>query len=106
MDFVARFGGDEFCVFVKDIPYDTLKSKLEWTVDKLHCIYTSADKCIEVTASIGAAYCTQKGPDYQVLLDTADAALYEAKKKGRNQYIIKNIVGALRLGDKMYAAKK
>ena len=40
------------------------------------------------------------------LLDTADAALYEAKKKGRNQYIIKNIVGALRLGDKMYAAKK
>lgn len=91
---------------MKDIPYDTLKSKLEWTVDKLHCIYTSADKCIEVTASIGAAYCTQKGPDYQVLLDTADAALYEAKKKGRNQYIIKNIVGALRLGDKMYAAKK
>lgn len=105
-DLVARFGGDEFCVFVKDIPYDTLKSKLEWTVDKLHCIYTSADKCIEVTASIGAAYCTQKGSDYQVLLDTADAALYEAKKKGRNQYIIKNIVGALRVGDKMYAAKK
>ena len=105
-DLVARFGGDEFCVFVKDIPYDTLKSKLEWTVDKLHCIYTGADKCIEVTASIGAAYCTQKGSDYQVLLDTADAALYEAKKKGRNQYIIKNIVGALRLGDKMYAAKK
>lgn len=91
-DLVARFGGDEFCVFVKDIPYETLKNKLEWTVDKLRSTYTNGMEYVNITASIGAAYCIQEGTDYQSLLDMADTAVYEAKKKGRDQYIIKNIM--------------
>ena len=91
-DLVARFGGDEFCVFVKGIPYETLKNKLEWTVDKLRSTYTNGKEYVQITVSIGVAYCTQASTDYQFLLDMADAAVYEAKKKGRNQYIIKNTV--------------
>ena len=91
-DLVARFGGDEFCIFVKDIPYETLKNKLEWTVDKLRSTYTNGTEYVDITASIGAAYCSQEDADYQFLLDMADAAVYEAKKKGRDQYIIKNIM--------------
>ena len=91
-DLVARFGGDEFCIFVKDIPYETLKNKLEWTVDKLRSTYTNGTEYVDITASIGAAYCSQEDADYQFLLDMADVAVYEAKKKGRDQYIIKNIM--------------
>ena len=54
--------------------------------------YTNGAENVNITASLGAAYCSQEGVDYQFLLDMADTALYEAKKKGRNQYIIKNIM--------------
>lgn len=91
-DLVARFGGDEFCIFVKDIPSETLKSKLEWTVAKLRSTYTNGTEYVATTASIGAAYCRCEAADYQQLLDMADSALYEAKAKGRNQYVVKDIV--------------
>lgn len=91
VDLVARFGGDEFCVFVKNIPKETLMSKLEWTVDKLKAVYSDGEKEAKITASIGAAYCVREYADYQTLLELADHAVYEAKENGRNQYIIKVI---------------
>lgn len=87
-DLIARFGGDEFCVLLKDISVETLKEKLAWTVEKLRTQYTAEGGCVASSVSIGAA-CTSNGEaELEDLLACADKALYQAKEQGKNQYVI------------------
>ena len=90
-DLVARFGGDEFCVFVKNIPMETLVDKLNFALDKLKATYENEACIVKLTASIGAAYCFVDKIDYETLLECADTAVYEAKKLGRNQFVINEL---------------
>lgn len=90
-DLVGRFGGDEFCVFVKDIPRDTLIDRLKFAVKKMEQEYSFQGGTVKLSASIGAAYCRKPGVGYKELLDVADAAAYRAKDNGRNCYIIEDI---------------
>ena len=90
-DLVGRFGGDEFCIFVKDIPRNTFEDRLRFAVDKFHTEYPYEDGTIKLSASIGAAYCKRETVEYKDLLETADAALYKVKDQGRNSYLIEDI---------------
>lgn len=90
-DLVGRFGGDEFCVFVKDIPRDTLIDRLKFAVKKMEAEYPYEGGVVRLSASIGAAYCKLSHVGYKELLDVADAAAYRAKDNGRNCYIIEDI---------------
>lgn len=89
VDLVSRFGGDEFCIFVKNIPAETIQDKLEYMRTKLEVQYQKMDQAVRVTASIGAVYyyCSQKDAKY--ILNEADKALYEAKATGRNRVVFK-----------------
>ena len=85
-DLVARLGGDEFVVLVEDaaVPADA-----EAIARKLIAIMTAGIATgaanIRVTTSIGIAFCA--GPAAaQALMSAADAALYAAKKAGRNTW--------------------
>ena len=42
------------------------------------------DTLVQVTASVGGAAARTGTPSYEVLINEADAALYTAKRKGRN----------------------
>ncbi len=90
-DLVSRFGGDEYCVFVKNIPVETLIDKLNFAIEKLKGSYTNGQVVINMTASIGAAYCTQDNVPFTYMMEMADKALYDAKANGRNQFIVKYI---------------
>jgi diguanylate cyclase (GGDEF)-like protein len=90
-DLVSRFGGDEFCVFVKDIPRDTLEDRLKFAVEKMNEDYTNEGKTVHLSASIGAAYSSKECVEYRELLEVADAAVYQAKDFGRNCYVINDI---------------
>ena len=90
-DLVGRFGGDEFCVFVKDIPRDTLIDRLHFAVKKLEQDYTYGGDSVRISASIGAAYCKRTNIGYKELMNVADAAAYQAKDNGRNCYIIRDV---------------
>lgn len=90
-DLVGRFGGDEFCVFVKDIPRETLIDRLKFAVKKMEAEYPFDGGVVKLSASIGAAYCKKSKVGYKELLDVADAAAYRAKDNGRNCYIIEDI---------------
>lgn len=90
-DLVGRFGGDEFCVFVKDIPRETLIDRLKFAVKKMEQEYSFQGGVVKLSASIGAAYCKKPGVGYKELLDVADVAAYRAKDNGRNCYIIEDI---------------
>ena len=91
VDLVSRFGGDEFCIFVKNIPLDTLKDKLEHMREKLSAEYQKVGQTVKVTASIGAVYYHVTETDVQAILDEADKAVYEAKETGRNKIVLREI---------------
>lgn len=90
-DLVGRFGGDEFCVFVKGIPRNTLIDRLRFAVKKMEQEYTYEGGSVKISASIGAAYCKKNRAGYKELMDVADGAAYQAKDNGRNCYIIKDV---------------
>ncbi len=92
VDLVSRFGGDEFCIFVKNIPVETIRERLEFTREKLKATYEKANQSVKVTASIGAAYyhCTEK--NVQKIVEEADKAVYQAKVEGRNRVVFKEIM--------------
>lgn len=52
--------------------------------------YIQEENSVAVTVSIGVAYC-EEAADRRSVLDSADKALYEAKKHGRNTYCIKKM---------------
>ncbi|MBQ8627474.1 MAG: transporter substrate-binding domain-containing protein [Agathobacter sp.] len=91
-DLVSRFGGDEFCVFVKDIPRETLVDRLEFAVEKMREDYPYEEGIIHLSASIGAAYCMKDTVEYKDLFEVADTALYKVKDCGRNGYLIEDII--------------
>lgn len=85
-DLISRFGGDEFCVFVKDVPTATLKRKLDWLVEKLRAEYSDGAGVASVTCSCGVACTERVGYSFDKLLQSADTALYKAKEDGRDRY--------------------
>ncbi|MBQ4068515.1 MAG: GGDEF domain-containing protein [Lachnospiraceae bacterium] len=88
-ELVGRFGGDEFCVFIKNISMEKLKKLLETSVAEMRERHADGETYIDVTTSIGCAYCVAESAQYQPLLDLADEAVYEAKRSGRDRYIIR-----------------
>jgi diguanylate cyclase (GGDEF)-like protein/PAS domain S-box-containing protein len=85
-DTVARFGGDEFVVLLDELKEAAHALRV---ADKLlaDCRQPLRIEGCEViaTASLGVAYGGQDA-DAEALLRRADAALYEAKRAGRNAY--------------------
>ena len=90
-DLVSRFGGDEFLICVKNIPRETLIDKLNWAVEKLKETYSNGVDTVNLSASIGVAYCMADKVNYNTLLEAADNSLYAAKELGRSRYIIRDI---------------
>lgn len=88
-DIISRFGGDEFCILVKDIPKATFQRKIDYMLDKLKGIYQDEENCVQITASIGAVYVYQTTNSIEELMQEADMELYRAKRNGRDRYCIK-----------------
>ncbi len=88
-DLAARYGGEEFCVVARGIQKNqalVLAERLRITIERLTIRFDDQD--LKVTASIGVA--TLVGSNYdrvEELLAAADAALYAAKREGRNRVI-------------------
>lgn len=90
-DYISRFGGDEFSIFIPKINSNCLESKLKILSEKLTETFSKDDKKYNVTASIGCAYNMGKITTYKKLFTFADEALYKAKNKGKNCFIISKI---------------
>lgn len=86
-DIISRFGGDEFCVLVKEIPQKTLEEKLKWMLEKLRCDYSNGEKKVTTSVSIGIAHSPDYGTNITFLMQCADKALYKAKSSGKNSFV-------------------
>jgi diguanylate cyclase (GGDEF)-like protein/PAS domain S-box-containing protein len=86
-DTVSRHGGDEFVVLLSDVthPADAAISarKILTALTRPHRV---AEHDLAVTASIGLSTYPADGQDVETLIKNADAAMYEAKELGRNNY--------------------
>ncbi len=87
-DFVGRVGGDEFMVFMKNTTKEVTQQRAQ-SLNKDLCRKFARDgKSTSISCSIGIAYYPKDGMDYDSLLSNADDALYQAKQKGKNRYVI------------------
>lgn len=87
-DILGRFGGDEFCVLMKDTNRDALLPVLQRLVQELRGEYINDQHIVNVSASVGAVLSDEFGLDFESLLDEADKALYFAKENGKNTYML------------------
>ena len=87
-DIIARYAGDEFVVFAPYIQQNTLEDRLKKLCSAFSYPYRNDTVEYRVSCSVGAAMFPRDGTEYQRLLHTADCALYEAKKRGKNQFVV------------------
>lgn len=81
LDFAARCGGDEFVILLRDTGTEQAVRVAE---DIRRRIAAAPTPC-RITASIGVASPAPGNLDATVLIGAADAAMYEAKRSGRDQ---------------------
>lgn len=95
-DLVARYGGEEFAVVLHDAdPAAALivADRLREAVQRLSIVHEGSEYGV-VTVSIGAAFAVPGGGVHPIaLLEAADAALYDAKRGGRNRTYSGDILG-------------
>ncbi|MGH6622843.1 MAG: EAL domain-containing protein [Burkholderiaceae bacterium] len=84
---VARLGGDEFVVLLNEFVHRQEVALLAARIAQaLHRTDLIPNIDTQVSASIGVALFPEHGRDMSTLLKNADAAMYQAKRDGRNQF--------------------
>ena len=85
-DLIARIGGEEFAVILPG----TGPAEATEIAERLRMAFAGSPVAtqggeVRVTISLGGAMLSATGETFEVLLKRADAALYEAKRGGRNR---------------------
>jgi diguanylate cyclase (GGDEF)-like protein len=95
-DTVARMGGDEFVIGLWELSHAddvaTLVSKVILAVSQP---YRIQGHDVRITASVGVGIYPLHGEAVETLMKSADLALYEAKRAGKNNYRIAASSGLL-----------
>jgi diguanylate cyclase (GGDEF)-like protein len=87
-DTFGRFGGEEFALLLPCTPLEDamlVAEKIRNTIGDMPVDVQGVD--VPVTASVGGAAARTGVPAYEALINEADAALYSAKRQGRNRSV-------------------
>jgi diguanylate cyclase (GGDEF)-like protein len=90
----ARIGGDEFAVLVPDGAADEAAAVATSVIDAVGRPVLVDGTTVEVSASVGIALIGVHGSTYPDLMAAADAALYHAKRTGKNRYELADTTAA------------
>jgi diguanylate cyclase (GGDEF)-like protein len=88
-DHVGRYGGEEFLMVLPDINIQdaaVVAERVRQSVAKLQC--GGKEEAFSITISIGIAGYPTDGENAELLLSSADNALYQAKTDGRNCVVV------------------
>lgn len=88
-DLIARFGGDEFTILIRNIAHEKQVEDLARDIIEVF----KEPICIEgiyvnIKTSIGISFFPKDGHTSQELIKKADKAMYDAKKRGSNKFQI------------------
>ncbi len=86
VDTVARLGGDEFAVLLEDVTVDGVVEISDRVLGSIGAGVDVAGHRVTLAASIGIAY-GDGSESGEALLRHADLAMYEAKGRGKAQYV-------------------
>ncbi len=90
-DLLCRYGGEEFCIVVPDADLDqalTIAERLRVSIEQHGGRALGESLGAHITSSFGVASSHGAAMDPAQLIDRADAALYAAKKAGRNRVVL------------------
>jgi len=83
-DVAARIGGDEFVMLAENIDQAKAAELGQRLISAIAASYELSDgQCASIGVSVGVALAPEHGRDFGTLLAAADAALYDAKSKGK-----------------------
>lgn len=85
---LARIGGDEFVLLIDLQEPSNVSRVADKQIRLLSKSFLVDDYCLQISASMGVAFCPDHGLDLHELLSNADAAMYHAKELGKNGYCI------------------
>jgi diguanylate cyclase (GGDEF)-like protein/PAS domain S-box-containing protein len=90
-DTVARIGGDEFAIIsesnmASETSAEAARRLAARVIASIQAPISVGDHMVDVGASIGIAQCPQDGTDPEILLRSADVAMYRAKRDGLGQF--------------------
>ncbi|WP_024293243.1 bifunctional diguanylate cyclase/phosphodiesterase [Lacrimispora indolis] len=86
---VARFGGDEFLILIRDHKDIRAVERLCQNILSIFdAPFVLMDKSVYLSVSIGVVHCLEAGQTANDVLRNADTALNKAKESGKNQYCI------------------
>ena len=87
-DFLARIDGDEFAFIIPDV---VNKRQAEVYAKQLQGVFAQAYQLSNqqryITASVGITMYPEDGVSVEALMQSAEQAVFEAKRKGRNQCV-------------------
>ncbi|MEH1782374.1 MAG: CHASE2 domain-containing protein [Nostoc sp.] len=86
-DTVSRLGGDEFTIILRAIPNVQIAAKVaEKILSSITKPIVLDGYTIRISASIGISVYPYNSQDSETLMKQADAAMYRAKRLGKNRY--------------------
>jgi len=87
VDFAVRLGGDEFCILVDAVDSERqINEVAERCLQEINRPLNISGNHFRPRASIGIALFPKDGRDEHELMKAADAAMYAAKKAGKQRY--------------------
>lgn len=87
-DILGRIGGDEFVAFIPFPDETWLEEKAAELTKALDMVCIRQQKSCHISASIGISIFPREGSRFDLLYQSADTALYQTKKKGKNGFTI------------------
>ncbi len=92
-DMVCRYGGEEFAVVVVDTNLEGIKKKADNICRQVRedLFVNFSGETLMITISGGVAAFPIHGSNIHEVLSLADAALYQAKKQGRDRAIVASL---------------
>ncbi len=86
-DFSARFGGDEFVILLQDADTANVDAAAKRLIQAFKEPFKLNETDFFLSSSIGIVLYPQDAQNPEDLIKHADTAMYEAKNKGKNQFV-------------------
>ncbi len=92
-DYVARISGDEFCVILVNLDHNKTKAVVSTNIvcqsimSSLGLPFFIDGHMVRMGASIGVKIFPEKEHTINEIINDADLAMYEAKKRGKNRFV-------------------